>query len=242
MDEKNKNLQNLLKLVKELSSKDDLEWFKNDLKKHFNNQEKTISPNNSEQILSNTEKIKQYLSLSPELSLDYSYIPHKLLKTRLNLDNLRMENVRINLAEKNELKRFYDYIIYAFFQVENLINYYYHVKYPEIDTLLNHFESIESEYFNFTRTGKEKSVNDITIYIKLSVFNLGYFTDSDRYVGLNLSNLRRVRNEGLHRCNIIMKKGVEENKALYQFLKHSTYNSILSNLEVLNNKIKELLV
>ena len=39
-----------------------------------------------------------------------------------------------------------------------------------------------------------------------------------------------------------MKKGVEENKALYQFLKHSTYNSILSNLEVLNNKIKELLV
>ena len=33
MDEKNKNLQNLLKLVKELSSKDDLEWFKNDLKK-----------------------------------------------------------------------------------------------------------------------------------------------------------------------------------------------------------------
>tara|TARA_B110000908_G_C9936504_1_gene306312 strand:- start:145 stop:606 length:462 start_codon:yes stop_codon:yes gene_type:complete len=153
-----------------------------------------------------------------------------------------MENVRINLAEKNELKRFYDYIIYAFFQVENLINYYYHFKYPEIDTLLNHFESIESEYFNFTRTGKEKSVNDITIYIKLSVFNLGYFTDSNRYVGLNLSNLRRVRNEGLHRCNIIMKKGVEENKALYQFLKHSTYNSILSNLEVLNNKIKELLV
>ena len=142
MDEKNKNLQNLLKLVKELSSKDDLEWFKNDLKKHFNNQEKTISPNNSEQILSNTEKIKQYLSLSPELSLDYSYIPHKLLKTRLNLDNLRMENIRINLDEKNELKRFYDYIIYAFFQVENLINYYYHIKYPEIDTLLNHFESI----------------------------------------------------------------------------------------------------
>ena len=35
MNEKAKNLQNLLKLVKELSSRDDMEWFKNDLKNHF---------------------------------------------------------------------------------------------------------------------------------------------------------------------------------------------------------------
>ena len=53
MDEKNKNLQNLLKLVKELSSKDDLEWFKNDLILHFSSSTKPTDSTDNKSLKNN---------------------------------------------------------------------------------------------------------------------------------------------------------------------------------------------
>ena len=239
------NLQNLLKLVKELSSREDLSWFKKEMVDYFTNSENDYSNHNTEgfyeeskNILNNTEKIKKYLSISPELSIDYSFIAHKLLRTRLELDNLRMENVRIDLMEKNELKRLYDYIVYAFYQVENLINFYYHTKYRSIDSLLDHLESIQDDYYNFKRTGKESNVSDISIWNKLTAFNIGYFQNQEKYVGINLDNLRKVRNENVHRCSIIIRNEGQESKHLYKFLKKSTYNSIHSNLKNLSEKVK----
>ncbi len=234
---KKESLEKLLILIDEICSMDDNLWFKELLSEKFKNEELNF-PNSSE-IFKNTETIKKYLKISPELSIDYSFISHKLLRTRLELDNLRMENVRIDLIEENELVRFYNYIIYAFYQVEDLINFYFYTKYPNIESLLDHLEMIEDDFFNFSRSGKEMNVSDISIWHKLTAFNLEYFRGNDRFIGMNIDNLRKVRNESVHRCSVILRNKEQGSRHIYKFLKNSTYNSIHSDLKRLVQKISE---
>ena len=78
------NLQNLLKLVKELSSKDDLEWFKNDLKNHYK-----ISETNR---LSKIEDIYEYCIkdiIEQQAKLFYSNFKIDELKFKLTYDENR---------------------------------------------------------------------------------------------------------------------------------------------------------
>jgi len=227
---KKESLEKLLPIIYAICESPENSWFKDDLLLRIGNNASTFT-----QIFSNTEKIKNYLQLSPEISIDYSFINHTILKTRLDLDNLRMENIRINLLEKDEFRRLYDYIIYAFYQVENLINYYYHIKYHDINMLLYHLESIQNTRFN--RTGNETSVADINIATKIYSFNLTYFNGSS--YGYSIDNLRKVRNEGLHRCSIILKNKTEENKNLYLFLQSTNYDHIHNSLEKLTNVVKD---
>ena len=58
-----------------------------------------------------------------------------------------MENVRHDLKEKDEMKRLYDFCINAFYQIENLINFYYYEKYTNFEDLLGHIESFEESSF-----------------------------------------------------------------------------------------------
>ena len=87
MNEKTKNLQNLLKLVKELSSKDDLEWFKNDLKNHYK-----ISETNR---LSKIEDIYEYCIndiIEQQAKLFYSNFKIDELKFKLIEDFIGLLN------------------------------------------------------------------------------------------------------------------------------------------------------
>lgn len=234
---KRESLEKLLVLIDDICSKDVNFWFKRKLLSKLNQSKDSFL---NDEIFKNTETIKKYLNISPELSLDYSFIRHKILKNRLELDNLRMENVRIDIQEKDEIKRLYDYIIYAFYQVENLINFYYYNNYPIISDLINHLESIEST--KFKRNNKEKNISDINIATKLYSFNKTFFNKKGEYTGHGLDNLRKVRNEGLHRCTVILKMGHEENDYLYNFLKKSTYDSIQKDLESLVEKVRKNII
>lgn len=233
-DIKKESLDKLLVFIDDICRKEENLWFKERLSLSLN---ETKNNQLSDEIFKNTETIKKYLNISPELSIDYSFIKHKILKNRLELDNLRMENTRIDIIEKDEIKRLYDYIIYAFYQVENLINFYYYSKYDKIDDLLDHLESIEST--KFRRTIAITGISDINIATKIYSFNKTFYNSRGDYTGLGIDSLRKVRNEGLHRCTIIMNRGKDENLHLYNFLKRSTYNSIHGNLESLANTIKE---
>lgn len=188
-------------------------------------------------IKKDTSKITYFLDINPDCSVDYSYIKHKLLRKRLELDNLRMENVRYDLKEKDEMKRLYDFSINAFYQVENLINYYYFETFPNINDLLLHLENIPKTQF---KRRDEKNVGDITIATKIFSFNTTFYTNDPDFIGYNIDSLRQIRNEGLHRCSRI--KSIEnENKRLHKFLKYATFNSIHSLVNSLSLKIKSLL-
>lgn len=230
---KKENLEKLLKLIGEISNDPDNLWFKEELLEKY--KDKNIY--NTDDIFNNTETIKKYLSISPQLSIDYSFINHNILKNRLELDNLRMENVRIDIKEKDETKRLYDYIIYAFYQIENLINFFYFTKFSNFNELLNHLESTPKT--NFKRNKYHKNISNINIATKIYTFNRTYLK-LNTSVGYSIDSLRLIRNEGLHRCAIIIKQGItEENKRLHNFLKNSNYDSIHNTLEILTLKIKE---
>ena len=214
---KKENLIKLLKLIEEISNEPGNEWFKEGLKAHLFDSKKTRNKNDRIlfDIKKDTQKMVEYLEINPSCSVDYSFITHKLLKTRLELDNLRMENVRYDLKEKDEMKRLYDFIIInGFYQIENLINYYYYEKYPRIEDLLVHLELIPNTKF---KRKDEKNVGDINIATKIFSFNSTFYKNDAEFIGYNIDSLRLIRNEGLHRCSRI--KSIEnENKRLHQFI------------------------
>jgi hypothetical protein len=228
------SLEKLLVLIDEICKDEENLWFKNDLISKI-----SISTSVSNcadtfiEIKKDTSKIINLLNINPAVSVDYSFIKHKLLRTRLELDNLRMENIRYDLKETDEMKRLYDFCINAFYQIENLINFYYFEKFPKIDALLSHLENIQDSKF---KRKQEKNIGDIAIFAKIFAFNKTYYTED--YTGYNIDSLRLIRNEGLHRCSRI--KSIEnENKRLHDFLKHATFHSVHSLVNSLAEKVKE---
>jgi hypothetical protein len=226
------SLEKLLILIDEICKEEENLWFKNNLEKIIS-AASLISNNSFLEIKKDTTKIINILDINPSCSVDYSFISYKLLKTRLELDNLRMENVRYDLKEKDEMKRLYDFCINAFYQIENLINFFYYEKFPVIENLLYHLENIKDSRF---KRKEEKNIGDIAIFAKIYAFNKTYY--SEDFTGYNIDSLRLIRNEGLHRCSRI--KNIEnENKRLHDFLKHATFHSVHSLVNSLAVKIKE---
>jgi hypothetical protein len=231
---KKESLEKLILLINEICEDEANLWFKNKLKKLVGVTLESSDTNDSIlEIKKDTSKIVYLLNLNPSVSVDYSFIKNTLLRTRLELDNLRMENIRYDLKEKDEMKRLYDFCINAFYQIENLINFYYYEKFPKINDLLNHIENIERTNF---KSKEEKNIGDIPIYAKIYAFNKTFYKDN--ITGYNIDSLRLIRNEGLHRCTRI--KNIEnENKRLHEFLKYATFSSIHNLVQSLATKIKE---
>jgi hypothetical protein len=235
MIESKKDLISLIEFINEIAQNN--EWFKKQLLDKLNLKPDFSSNVDLNDIKKNTTKIIDLLDINPDCSIDYSFIKHKLLRTRLELDNLRMENVRYDLKEKEEMKRLYDFCINAFYQIENLMNFFYHEKFPKIENLLSHFEQIEQTSF---KRKNEKNIGEITIATKIYSFNKTYYKGDSIIEGLNIDNLRLIRNEGLHRCTRI--KSIEnENQRLHQFIKYATFDSIHATVSSLAIKIKDLL-
>lgn len=184
-------------------------------------------------VSNDVSAIRSALEIRATESLKYSFVKVQRLRDQLIIDNLRMENAALNLQEK-ESDRFYIFCVNAFYQLENIINYYYHISYPNIEDLLTSIEMStrsEEEKYRFKRaTGslKEKSVVDIHIYHKINALCNTLFPNN-MAIKLTLNNLRKVRNEGEHRCQVIQERRDESNN-LYQFLQSTTFNSIRTTL------------
>ena len=141
-----------------------------------------------------------------------------------------MENVALNL-QVPEADRFYVFCVNAFYQVENIINYFYDTVFPEVELLLKEIEDAtrdEKNDFKFKRTGKEKNVDSIPVFHKLNAFFNSYLPE-DFLLKLSINTLRQVRNEGEHRCDIIRQEKDENNK-LYKFFKSKTFNYVRIDL------------
>ncbi len=208
-------------------------------------QKKKSENNNSEccdeliPIKLDTEAIRVHLSIRGNKSIDYEFIKNKTVQEQLEKDNLRMENARFEISEKSEIDRFYDFCVNAFYQVEQLINFYYGTKYPKFVDLVKHLETI---YYTdklgaikyVFKQNKENSISEITIASKLNAFTNEFFQNTN--TAINLSSLRQVRNEGQHRCEII-KNNKEE--PLHKFFKFNTFETVHSLIETLKSKIIE---
>lgn len=184
-------------------------------------------------VSSDVSAIRSALEIRATESLKYSFVKVQRLRDQLVIDNLRMENAALNLQEK-ESERFYIFCVNAFYQIENILNYYYHILYPNISDLLDEIEratSTDPEKYQFRRSTdniKEKNVADIAVYHKITAFCNTMFPDNVQ-IKVTLNNLRKVRNEGEHRCQVIMERR-DESDNLYHFLQTATFNSVRTTL------------
>ena len=154
-----------------------------------------------------------------------------------------MENAALNL-QQNEKERFYTFCVNAFYQVENIINYYFHETYPNITdllTIIEYFTSTEVDKqgnsYQFKRNGKEQNVASIDIVNKSSALCNILFS-GDRNYKLQLSNLRKVRNEGAHRCMVIQSEE-SGTSYLHKFFRNENFNTIRIALIKLCSTIKD---
>lgn len=194
-------------------------------------------------ICDDVHAIRETLEIRANNSISYDFILAKgnqRLRDQLLIDNLRMENAALNLKEK-EQERFYSFCANAFYQIENVVNFYFYVMFPDIDNLLSFIENatnVDGKYSFKRNANKEyKSVSDIEITYKLNAICTTLFPD-DKNIKITYSQLRQVRNEGAHRCMVIVEEH-DENNALYRFFKYNTFNSIRIVLIKLVGTIKQ---
>lgn len=186
------------------------------------------------------QAIREALDIRANHSINYDFIKEERLNSQLYIDNLRMENAALNLKE-SENERFYIFCVNAFYQIENIINYYYHKSYPNINDLVSELVKAtkndgENGKYTFKPSRKEESVGDIPIASKLNAFCNTFFLGDP--IKITYANLRQVRNEGEHRCMVIIKNNEEENP-LYKFFKYNSFNTVRIILIKLVKEVKK---
>ena len=236
MDEKLIATVNQIKLLAEQNPE-----LNQTMQKLFGNTVSASVVNINSTITEDISAIRSALEIRANASLTYSFVRNQRLRDQLIIDNLRMENAALNLKEP-EADRFYVFCVNAFYQVENILNYFYYTSFPEIDALLKEIEDgtqNEKNDFKFRRTGKEQNVGSIPVAHKLNAFFNTYLPEEGS-LKWSIGTLRQVRNEGEHRCDIIRQEK-DDNNNLYKFFKSKTFNYVRIDLIKFVNAIEHKL-
>lgn len=233
MDEKIKSTVHKIKLLAEQNPE-----FYQEMQKLFGKTASASDVNMNLNIFSDIAAIRSALEIRANASITYSFVQNPRLRDQLIIDNLRMENAALNLQDP-EADRFYVFCVNTFYQVENVLNYFYHTVFPEVESLLKEIEDAtqdEKNDFRFRRTGKEQNVGSIPIAHKLNAFFNSYLPEEGS-LKWSIGTLRQVRNEGEHRCDIIRQEK-DENNNLYKFFKSKTFNYVRIDLIKFVNAIE----
>jgi len=234
MDE---NLKLTIQKIRMLSEQN--EEFRNEMQKLFGNSVSASVVNVIPDLTNNISAIRSALEIRANVSISYSFVKHQRLRDQLIIDNLRMENAALNLQDPED-GRFYIFCVNAFYQVENIVNYFYHTIFPDIKKLVQEIEDstkYENNDYNYRRNGREVTVSSIPIAHKINAFFNSYLPN-ERSLKWSIGTLRQVRNEGEHRCDIIRKEK-DDNNNLYKFFKSQTFNSLRGELIKFVNAVEE---
>lgn len=152
------------------------------------------------------EKIKNALELRADSSIDYSFVKDIFVQRQLKIDNLRMENVLLNLSIP-ERGRYDNFCVNAFLQVENILNYYYCEKFgKDLDAILTDIENAtKKDKYPFERVPNKTYyyVSEIPIASKIQAFCNQFFPFDPNvkdYTATDLHKLRNIRNDIFHRA------------------------------------------
>lgn len=233
MDDKIKLTIHKIKLLAEQNLE-----FSQEMQKLFSKTAPASDVYMSSNISSDITAIRSALEIRANASITYSFVKNQRLRDQLIIDNLRMENAALNLQDP-EADRFYVFCVNTFYQVENILNYFYHTAFPEVESLLKEIEDAtqdEKNDFKFKRTGKEQNVGSIPVAHKLNAFFNSYLPEENS-LKWSIGTLRQVRNEGEHRCDIIRQEK-DENNNLYKFFKSKTFNYVRIDLIRFVNSIE----
>lgn len=128
-------------------------------------------------------------TLKAEIS-HYDFINDEVVRRQLELDFLKMM--------QTPASNFIEYCQYSFFQIENLINYYYSLRFTTKDEM--------SEYFSFNgRTENYERISEIKYSVKWSKFAMEFLVEGDvlgtkrKTINYDIQKIAYVRNSSIHR-------------------------------------------
>lgn len=230
-----KRLIDTIEKIKTLSSQN--AEFDAAMRKLFGNTDSASTVNIEDSVAKDVAFIRFALNITASNSINYDFVKHQRLRDQLYIDNLRMENSMLDLKVSEDI-RFYNYCVNAFYQIENLLNYYYHTTYPNLKELLDEIELCtqqEELQFQFKRRDDERSVDSIPAYYKLIAFcNSLSISWTDKNT---LNYIRKVRNEGEHRSTIVpAKKNVSDKYEAFVYAKDRL--KVMSVVSLLANKVE----
>ena len=199
MGQDKKQLTKLLAFVKDIYSDPDNKEFAAGIESIVLNR---LAISTNEKI----DKIKDALEIRADISIDYSFVKDIYIRRQLIIDNLRMENVLLNLS-MSEKERYENFCVNAFLQVENILNYYYCERFnKDLNAILTNIEeATQYETYPFTRvTGKTYYyVSEISIANKIQAFCKQFFPYNPSVKDFTLTylhKLRNLRNDIFHRA------------------------------------------
>jgi RNA-directed DNA polymerase len=147
------------------------------------------------------------------MRVDYEFITHMGVRERLISDNLKMEKTLMDKIHDDENK-FISFCTAAFHQIENLLNYYYWKRFPEIADLLEFLlannprfkkrhKTIDDAKNRFTKIGALDVNVLVYIFEKQFYFEAGTNASEKKFYDRRISKLREIRNDDSHRCSVI---------------------------------------
>ena len=114
-----------------------------------------------------------------------------------------------------------------------MLNYFYHTKYQNINDLLDELEDATyGDKYPFIRKSdiEYKSVADVAISSKVNAYILRYMSYS-KYIASNVASLRKIRNEGAHRCSVLYEKETDGlDNSVKNFLRYNGTMEQLRNI------------
>lgn len=138
--------------------------------------------------------------------LDYKSIEHLGVRNQLVKDNRKMELILLDQIHSSDDK-FISFCTSAFHQIENLLNYYYYLKYPDINDLkrflLDNNPVFRDRWKNIERLSSFKRVRDFDINNLVYLYEKEFYFDRKIYYNQEITFLREIRNDDSHRCSIL---------------------------------------
>lgn len=149
------------------------------------------------------KKIRHRLEMRGDNSIIYDFVENEKVKKQLMKDNFRMENIRLDDSIKDESERFYNFCVNAFFQIEEIINYFLIIKFMDNEIEIKQFIlNSKSHTAKTIEDIKKQKFYQIEFNKKLDAFAQKYLNSDMKS---NLHNIKNTRNEEIHRCTIIEK-------------------------------------
>ncbi|UYW01781.1 reverse transcriptase family protein [Flavobacterium agricola] len=149
---------------------------------------------------------KKYLFL--DNLINYEFLKEKTLKTRLQVDNRKMEMIYFE-GNRNNDDNFISFCTCAFHQIENMINYLYWKKFKNFDDLLIELLTKNPNFSKRYKNNLEKAkssfsqINRLNINVLVFLYEKDFFFDKGIFYDKHLTMLREIRNDESHRCSVI---------------------------------------
>ena len=198
MEVKKENLQKLIELIKEVQKDPKNKWFKEALLADIFG----LSDNPEDKTwITKINMIEQYLSIDGFQVIDYSFIENERVRNQLICDNIEMSRHR--LGKRTGKEDFEEYCRFATLQIEELLNYFYSVRfYGNLNEIIKFIQSKVPDKFEV----KGSSLGSVSLWSKFEAFMEETQLKSTGKLYQVGKSLIKLRNDGSHRNSLAISK------------------------------------